>query len=311
MLYIWASVIIFQLPYHLSNPPSGIYLSIAQSGPYTPTSHERKTMSMFGMRPSELQQEFPSKEDFDKLWTTWKLYYTSFRRHHGSSPMSGASSLHQSHSNQLNLRLPVDFMTAVMWSSPLERLTVLCFTCAGMEKDLLHHVGLQGLIRPDATAKGPFTLCDDFSTAQEPIELYTATRLHIMFRLPLADLQVPDCSLIPLLFAKVSAIGISIAFFTAFRMRIWTSWPYPPSLSSMLTSKTLAHVYMQSLSETQAKAVLSEAAGVTINITDSDSAEDDELSNRGPPAKAARTSSGRRPIKFIIDAIHRMTGSLE
>ena len=64
----------------------------------------------------------------------------------------------------------------------------LCFT--GVAKAMLACIGKEHLITGQTTLKDCYKLCDQFSKAQEPIHVFTATQLHILYDIPLAELAV-------------------------------------------------------------------------------------------------------------------------
>ena len=75
-----------------------------QRGPYVPSIPQRMTVCMFGMKPSQILPEYPSKEDFDLEWNKWSAAYTSFRaKHQGLAPTTGAPCRPAEHSLWLSL----------------------------------------------------------------------------------------------------------------------------------------------------------------------------------------------------------------
>ena len=65
-----------------------------------------------------------------------------------------------------------------------------------MAKEMLGFKGLEHLLTSETTLKDCYKLCAKFSSAQDPIYIYTSTVLHIKFGVPLSDLEV--CPISPI-----------------------------------------------------------------------------------------------------------------
>ena len=190
------------------------------------SKNQRTTICMFGMRPSKILPEYSSKDDFDLEWNKHSAFFNNFKSNHqGLAPPTGdqlfcvlnavshthpaspsfsiaAFCLSQSISTPFQAgHFSMSFASCRRkhWLSCSFRLAITCNhnllagVNAGMVKDMLALVGNLHLLTTDTTLKDSYKMCEDFSTAQEPIHVYTATQLHIRYNVPLIELQVLLC----------------------------------------------------------------------------------------------------------------------